>query len=235
MTSSSCASCGGAALAKVGGRWLCARCGLEETAVAGAPAAGRPGTSRPLRRSAAALIGSSLAAKILIGAAALAAVGGVLVADPGSHGSTPPRVTTTAASRADAAATTAPAAVDRDATPAPASVVPAGDGPPSETPGAGEMPPDVARFVDDLQDWADCVQEQAQQFAASRPDPGSGFDPAVCGERPAPPAASPATPGGATVPGSPPGKTAAQPAGGAAAARDDDGSPQSPGSMKPSP
>ncbi len=77
-----CQSCGGEAIARVHSEWLCARCGLEKTAAtAGLATEGAGGPSRTWRGAFKAAVGSGLAAKVLIGAAAVAAVSSAVATD----------------------------------------------------------------------------------------------------------------------------------------------------------
>lgn len=176
MTTTLCAMCSKEAVANLHGRWLCAQCGLHQTTVAAGLERPSPSYSRPRRRTIVAAFGTGLAAKILIGAAALAAVGGVIVADPHLAGGDPAQPTEASSPPTSAAVTTTgpPTSVNTPDT----AAIGAAEGP---EPG---LPPSVNEFVIVLDQWAECIADTARTFASARPEPGQGFDPSACGPRP---------------------------------------------------
>ncbi len=176
------------------GRWLCARCGLVEM---GRPDDGR--RRRTLRAAVTAFIGSGLAAKLLIGAAAMAAVGGVIVADPGINPAGQPDETTTTASSVPA-----PSPPGTEAPPSP------GRAGVSSNPTGDSIPPGDPEFVAEVQAHAECVAEAARAFAEQEDDTEGGFDPGACGPPPGSRAGAPPGPPAKdteppdSVPGGPP-------------------------------
>ena len=189
-----CQSCGNEAIARVHSQWLCARCGLHRTnAVAGIGSSGgssRPGPARSWRGAVRAAIGSGLAAKVLIGAAALAAVGGAVATDappvPTPPASTPPsppvgpplspvpgELPEVAADQAVAATTPGVIPGERGS----AGILSAG------TP--AQIPTNVSLYIEAVHDWSACIDARAHEFA--EPLLAVGLDPfAACGDRPTP-------------------------------------------------
>ena len=202
MTTTLCATCGSDAVANVRGLWLCARCGLRHTT--GAIGVGDPPTRQhrgSRRRTLLATLGSGLATKILIGTAAVAAVGGVIVTDTplnAADSDAPPPATQQRSSVSvenDAVPPLPSQASDTAATTTPKDDIPPHTGAEGLIPVAGAQPSDVAEFVSSVDSWTECIRDEARLFAESRPIPREGFDPGVCGERPPPP-----TPEGAGPP-----------------------------------
>lgn len=189
-----CESCGREAVARVHTQWLCARCGLHRTAVvAGLRSDAAEATSpvRSWRTPLKAAIGSGLAAKVLIGAAALAAVGGAVATDPALDlvppSDPPPTVAPIVpatsslpedlppSTNATAAETTAPGIGPADADNA------------SRPIDVAENPANVQNYIEAVHEWSGCVEKAEHNFANLRPVSGERFNPFdACGERPNP-------------------------------------------------
>ena len=188
-----CQSCGNEAIARVHSQWLCARCGLHRThAVAGiGSSSGNSHTGRARSwRAVKAAIGSGLVAKVLIGAAALAAVGGAVATDappvPAPPASTPPSppvgppMSPLPGELPEVAADQAVAAT----TP---GVIPAERGsagiPPAGTP--AQIPTNVSLYIEAVHGWSACIDARAHEFA--EPLMAVGINPfEACGDRPTP-------------------------------------------------
>lgn len=187
-----CESCGTEAIARVHTSWLCARCGLERmTTVAGLDATDGTRSAGTWRRAVRAAIGSGLTAKILIGAAALATVGGV-VATESPPADTPPSAPPPVSTPVEPPDTPAPGPLPGVAddiahaatTP---GVVPAdqGDAPDPDPADSPPQPSNVSSYVTALHEWTACMDEAVRQFATVRT--AGGFDPfQACPDRPDP-------------------------------------------------
>ena len=191
MTETLCESCGKDAIARVASKWLCARCGgLQQTnASAGigtTPDEASPGPTRSWRGITRAAVGSGLVAKVLIGAAALAAVGGAVVTDvpPPTF---PPTSTPSTSTPADLPVKIVPSLppsaseTARDATPE-KSIPPTTA---SSGPTSSEAAEQAAAVVEEARLWNACINDAVHAFAIGASASGSGFDPFDhCGERP---------------------------------------------------
>lgn len=176
--------------------WLCARCGLHRTTMAAgiASAADQPaGPARTRHRALKAAIGSGLTAKMLIGAAALAAVGGAVATAPPPvpvpPDPVPPVSTPAAPPAAPVPGELPPPANDRAAEVTTPGVIPAGRPAGSPSPDLSDqasMPDNVAVYLEAVRDWTACIDLAVHEFATTRPGIG-GFDPfAACPDRPQP-------------------------------------------------
>ena len=179
-----CKSCSAPAAVRMQGISLCARCGLERSS---------GGTSRVSRRMALlGILSSGFLAKMVLGAVAVAAVGGVVVSGNGNAGA-PPATTATAQTLLQ---TQAPVLA--------ADLVPS-------ISADDALVERVYEYADAVQRWGDCVS------AAAREHSGGPFDPkATCGATPdATEHGLTTLPGkSATAPGQqddPPGKSATAP------------------------
>jgi hypothetical protein len=184
-----CEVCGQEAIARVRHEWLCARCGLHRTTVAaGLDPLNADATAGPAGRwrgAFKAAIGSGLAAKVLIGAAALAAVGGAVATDAPPPTSPPPSrppVSTPAGPPETAVPGTLPdvaSDVARTAPhpdrigPDPVQTQDQGQG----TQNAGGMSTEAAKYVAAIHVWSECLDRQVRAFSALRRGDRSGFDP----------------------------------------------------------
>ena len=192
MTEALCESCGNEAVARVRGEWLSARCGLHRTTIAAwlgtDPDQADGGPSRSWSKVLKAAIGSGLAAKVLIGAAALAAVGGAIVTDTPPVTAPPPSTPpvsvalgpppTPVPSLPPQAADVAVAAVPEEHVPAAQDDV-ANAGPEIA------VPDEVVDFLVEVNRWSTCIDETVHEFAASSAaDKKGGFDFDDCGPRP---------------------------------------------------
>jgi len=191
-----CESCGNEAIARLHREWLCARCGLARTTIAtgAATATDRAagGSTRTWQRALRAAIGSGLAAKLLIGAAALAAVGGAIITNPPPDVSPPP---TPSPETTPVGPPTSPVPGDLPATANPSAVE-------ATTPGvvpknqvnnanaqeksSGETH-NVADYLAAIQEWNACVDGAVDDFVIDRPATRDDFNPfSACAERPKP-------------------------------------------------
>lgn len=158
-----CIACGAPALVRMQGDTLCARCGLERSS--------RP--NEPTRRGGRAvllgLLSSGFLAKMLIGAAAVAAIGGAatgisrVTPDPGIA-----RTTTTSSiveTEVPASGLVAPGTA--------VNVV-------AEPPASEELVERALAYVTEVETWGECVSLAAREHS------GEGLDPKEeCGEMPA--------------------------------------------------
>lgn len=204
-----CRVCRDDAIARMDGVWLCARCGLQGT-TASSPSRSAEDTGWRHRRVALrTALASGLAAKVLIGAAAVAAVGGAVAGTtvPQPDFPHPP-------------ATQPPpqSPLTQDVPPTPSDGTEAGGVAAGGqiTPASGSLPgtpPEpIASFVEGVLEWSACVDAAVHAFAES--PPGTGFDPfAECPDRPVPPGAANAQRGRPEFAGRPddPGSQAANP------------------------
>ena len=169
-----CVVCGTGAAVRVGGTSFCGSCGVKQFTATDPVKAGR----RPRRAVWFSLLTSSLLLKSLLGAVAVAAVGGVAGAALQPAGDLSPATTTSTV------VTTSAVVIDDASENSSAPIVVAAAEGPSQAEGDVSVPAtdhDVEGFVAAIQEWADCVS------AAASAHSGGGFDPvAACDEKPSP-------------------------------------------------
>ena len=148
-----CRNCGAPAAVRMQGLTLCAKCGLERSS---------GGTNRiRLRTALLGILSSGFLAKMLIGAVAVAAVGGVAVSVPRQAAEPPTGATATT----QTVLQTDASLLDLDLV----ESVPADDA----------FLERIHEYVEAVEQWGDCVS------VAARDHSGGPFDPnAACGEMP---------------------------------------------------
>ena len=193
-----CELCGSEAIARLRSEWLCARCGLARATITTGPASAiaggvAVGATRRWQRTLRTAIGSGLATKILIGAAAVAAVGGSIITNAPPDLTPPPTLppmTTPVGPPAApvpgelpptvdqlAAAVTTPGMVPNDR----------GNADARQEQSSGATPNDVADYVAAIQEWNACVDGAVGDFATDRPGTSGRFNPfSACAKRPQP-------------------------------------------------
>ena len=168
-----CVICGANAAVRVAGTSFCGSCGVKQYAAANSTQVGR----RPRRAAWFSLLTSSLLLKSLLGAVAVAAVGGVAGAalQPAED---PVLVVAGSVTTTVAVASTEPPVTTGTAEVTSVSI----DATQEEVEEAtSSSDQDVAGFVAAIQSWADCISDAASAHSGGR------FDPALaCDERPSP-------------------------------------------------
>lgn len=192
-----CESCGNEAIARLHREWLCARCGLARTTIATGPGAATDrataGSARRWQRALRAAIGSGLAAKLLIGAAALAAVGGAIITNPPPDVSPPLTLspeTTPVGPPTSPVPDDLPPTANQDAVDAttpgvvPKNQVNAGN---AQERSSGATPDNVAEYLAAIREWNACVGGPVDDFVIDRPGTRDRFNPfSTCSGRPQP-------------------------------------------------